>query len=167
MLRQVVVDLIPGCFRPNELVITVGTINIAVYGPHRNVEHVLFGFIVDQNRCTASITKQAVGVFGKRITSNKVPSRNVFKLLACDTRPACERATAYSSTYRTMTVAKVGDITVHMILHLPTFTSTGNHDALLTVQSPTWIGLPDCTKSDLPTASMRVGVDTQAPSVSV
>lgn len=48
MLRQVVGNLIPACFRADELVIGVGTINIPVYGPHRNVKHVLFRFIVDQ-----------------------------------------------------------------------------------------------------------------------
>jgi hypothetical protein len=111
MLRQVVANLIPGRFRANELVITVGTINVPIYGPHSNVKHILFGFIVDQNGRTASIAKQAVGIFRKRITSDKVASRNVFELVARDTTPACERGTAYSPTYRTMTVAKVGDIT--------------------------------------------------------
>ncbi len=70
MLWQFVGNLIPGRFRANELVITVGTINIPVYGPHRDVKHVLFRFIVDQNGCAARIAKQAVGIFGKRITSN-------------------------------------------------------------------------------------------------
>ncbi len=142
MLWQVVGNLIPGCFRANELVITVWTNNIPVYGPHRNVKHVFFRFEVDQNGCAAGIAKQAVGVVGKRITSNKVSSRNVFELVARDTAPACERGTAYSSTYRTMTVAKVGDTTLHVILHLPTFTSTRNHDALLTLQALIGLDFP-------------------------